>query len=237
MWVFHYHNMKKDEKMRVLIVEDERDLNHTIGKVLKKEGYQFDACYDGEEAWDYIEVYAYDVILLDIMMPRLDGLSLLKRIRQKGLQTKVILLTAKDALEDKIAGLDLGADDYIVKPFAFGELLARIRVLIRQNSGNASNTITIDDVEIDTMKKTVHRSGVFVELTAKEYEVFLYLARNKNAVISREQILDNVWDADYDGMSNIVDVIIKNIRKKLTVSENDTPIIQTKRGLGYVIFS
>lgn len=220
--------------MKILVVEDEKDLNRVITKYLKKNNYSVDSCFDGEEALDYISYGEYDLIITDIMMPKIDGYGLIKQLRNDKNSTPVIMLTAKDGLDDKILGLDSGADDYIVKPFEFDELLARIRVLMRRNYGFATNIIQVDDVVLDISKKLVTRSGKSISLTGKEYEVLEYLFKNKKGIISREQILNHVWDYDYEGASNIIDVIIKNIRKKLDVGSKK-PIIHTKRGLGYFV--
>ncbi|MDK8238852.1 MAG: response regulator transcription factor [Gemella morbillorum] len=220
--------------MKILVVEDEKDLNRVITKHLKKNNYSVDSCFDGEQALDYVLYGEYDLIITDIMMPKIDGYELIKQLRVKGNSTPVIMLTAKDSLDDKILGLDSGADDYIVKPFEFDELLARIRVLMRRNYGFATNIIQVDDVVLDISKKQVTRSGESIVLTGKEYEVLEYLFKNKTGIISREQILNHVWDYDYEGTSNIIDVIVKNIRKKLDVGSKK-PIIHTKRGLGYFV--
>ena len=220
--------------MKILVVEDEKDLNRVITKHLKKNNYSVDSCFDGEQALDYVLYGEYDLIITDIMMPKIDGYELIKQLRVKVNSTPVIMLTAKDSLDDKILGLDSGADDYIVKPFEFDELLARIRVLMRRNYGFATNIIQVDDVVLDISKKQVTRSGESIVLTGKEYEVLEYLFKNKTGIISREQILNHVWDYDYEGASNIIDVIVKNIRKKLDVGSKK-PIIHTKRGLGYFV--
>ena len=220
--------------MKILVVEDEKDLNRVITKHLKKNNYSVDSCFDGEQALDYVLYGEYDLIITDIMMPKIDGYGLIKQLRNDKNSTPVIMLTAKDGLDDKILGLDSGADDYIVKPFEFDELLARIRVLMRRNYGFATNIIQVDDVVLDISKKLVTRSGKSISLTGKEYEVLEYLFKNKQGIISREQILNHVWDYDYEGASNIIDVIIKNIRKKLDVG-SQRPIIHTKRGLGYFV--
>ena len=220
--------------MKILVVEDEKDLNRVITKHLKKNNYSVDSCFDGEQALDYVLYGEYDLIITDIMMPKIDGYEFIKQLRVKGNSTPVIMLTAKDSLDDKILGLDSGADDYIVKPFEFDELLARIRVLIRRNYGFATNIIQVDDVVLDISKKQVTRSGESIVLTGKEYEVLEYLFKNKTGIISREQILNHVWDYGYKGASNIIDVIVKNIRKKLDVGSKK-PIIHTKRGLGYFV--
>ena len=220
--------------MKILVVEDEKDLNRVITKHLKKNNYSVDSCFDGEQALDYVLYGEYDLIITDIMMPKIDGYELIKQLRVKGNSTPVIMLTAKDSLDNKILGLDSGADDYIVKPFEFDELLARIRVLMRRNYGFATNIIQVDDVVLDISKKQVTRSSESIVLTGKEYEVLEYLFKNKTGIISREQILNHVWDYDYEGVSNIIDVIVKNIRKKLDVGSKK-PIIHTKRGLGYFV--
>ena len=220
--------------MKILVVEDEKDLNRVITKHLKKNNYSVDSCFDGEQALDYVLYGEYDLIITDIMMPKIDGYEFIKQLRVKGNSTPVIMLTAKDSLDDKILGLDSGADDYIVKPFEFDELLARIRVFMRRNYGFATNIIQVDDVVLDISKKQVTRSGESIVLTGKEYEVLEYLFKNKTGIISREQILNHVWDYDYKGASNIIDVIVKNIRKKLDVGSKK-PIIHTKRGLGYFV--
>lgn len=174
------------------------------------------------------------MIITDIMMPNVDGYEFIERLRESKNNTPVIMLTAKDTLEDKIVGLDSGADDYIVKPFKFDELLTRIRVLMRRNYGLATNVIQVDDVVLDISKKQVLRNGQNIGLTGKEYEVLEYLMKNKESILSRDQILNHVWDYDYDGAFNIVDVIIKNIRKKLD-DGTDKIIIYTKSGLGYFV--
>mgnify|MGYP000971623099 CR=1 FL=1 len=220
--------------MRILVIEDEKNLNDIIVKRLKVEHYGVDACYDGAEGLDYILATEYDAIILDVMLPKINGFEILKKIREKKIKTPVLLLTAKDSVEDRVRGLDLGADDYLVKPFDFRELLARIRVLVRRKYGNVSNEIQIDDLVVDTSKKSVTRAGKNIELTGKEYEVLEYLIQNKGRVLSRDKIRDSVWDYGYEGESNIIDVLIKNIRKKIDIGDSK-PLIHTKRGLGYVL--
>ena len=220
--------------MKILVVEDERDLNRIITKHLKKNNYSVDSCFNGQEALDFISYSEYDLIITDIMMPNVNGYEFIDKLRTNKNNTPVIMLTAKDTLEDKIVGLDSGADDYIVKPFECEELLARIRVLMRRNYGLATNIIQIEEVTLDLAKKQVAKSGEIIDLTGKEYEVLEYLMKNKGSILSRDQILNHVWDYEYEGASNIVDVIIKNIRKKLDRGEGNT-IIYTKRGLGYFV--
>ena len=220
--------------MKILLAEDEVDLNNVVTRYLKKNGYSVDSVLDGEEALDYLEYGEYDLVILDIMMPKVDGFEVIKKLRDKGNHTSVLMLTARDSADDKIKGLDLGADDYIVKPFDFNELMARIRAVVRRKYGNSSNKLVIGDLILDTSEKSVTRAGKQIELTGKEYEVLEYLMQSKNRILSREQIKEHVWDFDYEGDSNIIDVLIKNIRKKIDV-EDGKQIIYTKRGLGYVI--
>ena len=220
--------------MKILLAEDEIDLNNVITRYLKKNGYSVDSVLDGEEALDYLEYGEYDLVILDIMMPKVDGFEVIKKLRDKGNHTSVLMLTARDSADDKVKGLDLGADDYIVKPFDFNELMARIRAVVRRKYGNSSNKLVIGDLILDTSEKSVTRAGKQIELTGKEYEVLEYLMQSKNRILSRDQIKEHVWDFDYEGDSNIIDVLIKNIRKKIDI-EDGKQIIYTKRGLGYVI--
>lgn len=220
--------------MKILLAEDEVDLNNVVTRYLKKNGYSVNSVLDGEEALDYLEYSEYDLVILDIMMPKVDGFEVIKKLRDKGNHTSVLMLTARDSADDKVKGLDLGADDYIVKPFDFNELLARIRAVVRRKYGNSSNKLVIGDLILDTSEKSVTRAGKQIELTGKEYEVLEYLMQSKNRILSRDQIKEHVWDFDYEGDSNIIDVLIKNIRKKIDI-ENGKQIIYTKRGLGYVI--
>ena len=220
--------------MKILLAEDEVDLNNVVTRYLKKNGYSVDSVLDGEEALDYLEYSEYDLVILDIMMPKVDGFEVIKKLRDKGNHTSVLMLTARDSADDKVKGLDLGADDYIVKPFDFNELMARIRAVVRRKYGNSSNKLVIGDLILDTSEKSVTRAGKQIELTGKEYEVLEYLMQSKNRILSREQIKEHVWDFDYEGDSNIIDVLIKNIRKKLD-NGTDKTIIYTKRGLGYFV--
>lgn len=217
--------------MKLLVIEDDIMLNNSIVKLLKTQQYSVDAAYDGEEALYYISVSNYDVIISDIMMPKLDGLGVLKYLRNNQIKTPVLMLTAKDSLEDKITGLDAGADDYLVKPFEFDELLARIRALLRRNNReNLTSTVEFGDCCLDFVKKTVTKNSVVVDLTSKEYALLECLVRHPNVILSRDQIREHIWDFDYEGESNIIDVLVKNIRKKL----QNPAVITTKRGMGYV---
>lgn len=221
--------------LKILLVEDEKDLNRSITKLLKKNNFSVDSAFDGQEALDYLDYNEYDVIILDIMMPNMNGYTFIEHMRKRNFTIPVLMLTAKDSLEDKIKGLDLGADDYLVKPFEFQELLARIRALLRRlNRSHTTNVVAIQHITIDFSTKSVFKKQEIVDLTAKEYEVFEYLVRNVNHIKDKEQIRQHVWDFDYEGESNIIEVIIKNIRRKLDL-EDKPSIIQTKRGVGYVI--
>ena len=233
--VYSSQNIReRDIKMKILLAEDEVDLNNIITKYLKKNGYSVESVFNGEEALDYLEYDEYDLIILDIMMPKINGFEVIKKLRSKGNHTPILLLTARNSSEDKVKGLDLGADDYIVKPFDFNELTARIRTIVRRRYGNSSNELSIGDLVLDISKKTVTRAGKTIELTGKEYSVLEYLIQSKNRILSREQIKTHVWDYDYEGDSNIIDVLVKNIRKKIHI-EDGKQIIYTKRGIGYVV--
>ena len=220
--------------MRLLVVEDEKKLNDLITKKLEKEYYGVDSCFDGEEAVRYVEGTEYDAIILDIMLPRLDGFEVIKRIRTKKNKVPILLLTARDNIDDKVKGLDYGADDYLVKPFIFEELMARIRVLLRRNSGNADNIITIANLKVDLDAKTVFRDDVLIKLSGREYSILEYLIRNKGKILPRERIEDHIWNYEYEGGTNVIDVYIRYLRKK--IDDGYTPkLIHTVRGLGYVL--
>ena len=220
--------------MRILIAEDQKDLNRIITKRLSAEGYSVDSCFDGEEALSYIEMAEYDGIILDIMMPKRDGLSVLHSLREKGIGTPVLFLTARDTVEDRVLGLDSGADDYLVKPFAFDELIARIRAMTRKSAGNSSNIFSVADLVMDTASHTVTRGGKEIALSAKEFSLLEYLLRNKGHVLSRTMIENNLWNFDYSGGTNAVDVYIRYLRKK--VDDGFEPkLIHTVRGCGYVL--
>ena len=221
-------------RMRLLVVEDEKKLNDLITKKLEKEYYGVDSCFDGEEAVRYVEGTEYDAIILDIMLPKLDGFEVIKRIRAKKNKVPILLLTARDNIDDKVKGLDYGADDYLVKPFIFEELMARIRVLLRRNSGNADNIITIANLKVDLDAKTVFRDDVLIKLSGREYSILEYLIRNKGKILPRERIEDHIWNYEYEGGTNVIDVYIRYLRKK--IDDSYTPkLIHTVRGLGYVL--
>ncbi len=220
--------------MRILIAEDEKSLNRVIAKQLKACGYSVDCCFNGEEAYDFISITEYDAAIFDVMMPKIDGFTLLKKIRKDGNNLPVLFLTARDSIEDRVEGLDIGADDYLVKPFAFEELLARIRVIIRKNSVSKSNLISVADLSIDISSRKVTRGGKDIALSAKEYELIQYLAVNNGIVLSREKIENHIWNYDYEGGTNVVDVYIRYLRKKID-DGFEQKLIHTVRGMGYVL--
>lgn len=220
--------------MRILIAEDERNLNRILAKQLSDNGYTVDACFDGQEALDYIESEPYDAIILDIMMPKMDGLTVLRRIRSHNIDTPVLFLTARDSIADRVEGLDAGADDYLTKPFAFEELLARVRVLIRKKSGNKTNIYTLADLTMDVNSREVKRGDTDIALSSKEYAILEYMMLNKNIVLSREALERNVWGYSYDGASNMIDVYIRYLRKKID-EDFEPKLIHTVRGAGYVL--
>lgn len=219
--------------MKVLIVEDEEMLNNIIAKRLKVESMTVDQCYNGEDGLDYISTSSYDVIVMDIMMPKLDGHAVVRQMREDGNKTPVLFLTAKDTLQDKVSGLNLGADDYLVKPFEFDELVARIYALARRNRNQATEDIIAGPLCINGKSRSVSLNNEPITLTAKEFDLLFYLASNQNIVVSRQQILDHVWEYDYESYSNLIDVYIKDLRKKIDIDE-DRKLIQTVRGVGYV---
>lgn len=220
--------------MRLLIAEDEKDLNILLTKKMEKAGYAVDSCRNGKEAWELLEATSYDVAILDIMMPEMDGLTLLKKIRNSNIQMPVLFLTARDGVEDRVEGLDSGANDYLVKPFHFEELMARIRVLVRGKDEGKSNVYELGDLKIDIGRHTAERAGVQIELSAKEFSILEYLMINKNSVISRTQIEEHVWGYEYEGASNMVDVYIRYLRKKID-EPFESALIHTIRGVGYVL--
>lgn len=220
--------------MRILVVEDEPKLNELIVKKLKLEHYTVDACLDGIDALDYLRCAEYDTVVLDIMLPGISGLEVLKTLRTQEKRTPVLLLTARDSIEDRVAGLDLGADDYLVKPFAFDELLARIRVMIRRSSNLVSNVMTLANLTVDFDSETVTRGRTPIALTAKEFSILEYMLRNVGIVLSRDKISQHIWNYDYEGSSNVVDVYIRYLRKKID-DDYEPKLIHTVRGSGYVV--
>lgn len=202
--------------MRLLIAEDEKHLNQILTSHLQDSGYTVDACFDGQEALDYLAATDYDGVILDIMMPRMDGLQVLREMRSRGMEAPVLFLTARDSISDRVEGLDLGADDYLTKPFAFEELLARIRVLVRKKSGNKTNIYTLANLTVDTKKREVRRGSVQISLSSREFAILEYMIMNKNVVLTRDNLERHVWSYDYEGSSNMIDVYIRYLRKKST---------------------
>ncbi len=220
--------------MRVLVVEDEPKLNELVSGKLELEHYCVDRCLNGIDALDYIRCAEYDLVILDILLPGMDGLEVLRQLRSERNLTPVLMLTAKDAVEDRVRGLDAGADDYLGKPFAFDELLARVRAMIRRSSQGVSSVFQTADLVVDCQARTVSRGGVSISLTGKEFDILEYLIRNSGAVLSREKIGRHIWNYDYEGGSNVVDVYIRYLRKKL--DDGFSPkLIHTVRGAGYVL--
>lgn len=220
--------------MRVLVVEDEDKIAAFIKKGLEEEGYAVDVVGDGESALDYASSVDYDVIILDIMLPRRDGISVCQKLRERGCNAPILMLTARDAVDDRVRGLDAGADDYLVKPFAFRELVARIRALLRRPRDVISSQLQVGDLVLDTRTRVAQRGGRKIELTAREYALLEFLMRNKNQVLTRTQIAEHVWDYDFFSESNIVDVYIRYLRVKVD-ADFEPKLIQTVRGVGYKI--
>ena len=220
--------------MRILVVEDEKLLNEMITKTLAKEGYSVDNCFDGEDALHYLKMGEFDAVVMDIMMPKINGLEVVKRMRAANDATPVIFLTARDSIEDRVSGLDAGAEDYLVKPFAFAELLARIRAMTRKRTGNETNEFSVGDLVLNTKTKAVRRGEDTIALTAKEYEILEYMIHNKGIILSREKIENHVWNFDYSGGTNVVDVYIRYLRKKID-DPYEKKLIHTIRGFGYVL--
>ncbi len=220
--------------MRVLVVEDEPQIADFVARGLSENGYSVDIAYDGEEAIQWPSVADFDVIILDVMLPSVDGISVCSTLRESGVRTPILMLTARDAIEDRVAGLDSGADDYLVKPFAFAELLARVRALIRREPVLRGNVLRVQDLTMDTATRCVSRAGEGVELTAKEFALLEYLMRHPNQVLSRTVIAEHVWNYDFDNATNVIDVHVKNLRKKID-GPGGPKLIHTVRGAGYRI--
>jgi len=218
--------------MRVLVVEDERRLAGIIKRGLIEEGYAVDTAFDGEDAQFMAETTSYDVIILDIMLPKKDGIAVCKGLRAKKINTPILMLTARDSVEDRVKGLDSGADDYLIKPFAFSELLARVRALLRRESLSKTPRIQVGDLLLDTLTGEAWRGDRKIDLTTKEYSILEYFMSHPNMVITRTMLEENGWDYEYDNMSNIIDVYIRRLRRKID-GDTDESLIQTVRGAGY----
>ncbi|HPD16842.1 MAG TPA: response regulator transcription factor [Planctomycetota bacterium] len=220
--------------MRLLVVEDEAKVASFVKKGLEAESYAVDVAHDGEEGLHLARTEDYDLILLDILLPKLNGYEVLRGLRDAGIRTPVIMLTARGGLDDRVKGLDLGADDYLVKPFAFEELLARVRALLRRRTGGGDPTLRVGPLALDPVAHKVSAHGEPVDLTAKEYALLEYLMRNEGVVCTRAMIAQHVWDINFDTYTNLIDVFINHLRKKLQAHGCDT-MVQTVRGVGYVL--
>jgi heavy metal response regulator len=220
--------------VRILVVEDEKKVAGFVRKGLEEEGYAVDVAADGEQALFLAETSDYDLIILDWMIPKKDGLAVLKQLRASGLTTPVILLTARDAVKDKVQGLNSGADDYLAKPFDFAELLARVRALFRRGKSDASTVLEVGDLHMDLLSRKVTRAGVVIDLTAKEYSLLEYFLRNAGKVLTRTMIAEHVWDVHFDSDSNVIDVYVNYLRNKIDRSF-EPKLLQTVRGVGYVL--
>src|SRR5437588_7653411 len=220
--------------MRVLVVEDEHKLNRTICQALREESYAVDAGDDREEVEQLSEINDYDLMLLDIMLPRKDGLQVCIGLRRRGSATPILMLTGKDAYEERVRGLDSGADDYLVKPFRMGEFMARVRALLRRDSHAKSTKLQVADLELDTRSHRVTRGQMPIELTSKEYAMLEYFMRHPDQVLTRTMISEHVWDDDFDSFSNIIDVYIRRLRRKIDEGAT-TKLLHTIRGSGYLL--
>lgn len=221
--------------MRILVVEDSPRLQRSLGTALRRSGYAVDVAGDGEEGLWLAESNDYDAVVLDVMLPKRDGLDVLRTLRAHGRTTHVLLLTARDTVPDRVAGLAVGADDYLVKPFALEELLARVQALCRRAYGTKQPRLAVGDLEVDPATRVVRRNGRGIELTAREYQLLEYLLRRRGEVVSRTEIEAHIYDGQVDPMSNVVDSAICVLRKKLSIAPGSLPLIHTRRGHGYVL--
>lgn len=220
--------------MRILLVEDDRTLADVLAKGLREHAYAIDVAGDGDAAVYQAAVNPYDAIVLDVMLPKRDGFAVCREIRRRGLAVPILMLTARDTVADRITGLDTGADDYLSKPFEFGELLARLRALLRRGPAVRSPLLRVADLEIDTHGQRASRAGQDLRLTTKEYTLLEYLARNAGRVVGRAEISDHVWDDNYDPVSNLIESYINRLRRKVD-TPSLVPLIHTRRGAGYVL--
>ena len=220
--------------MRVLLVEDDTRIASFISKGLRENAYAVDTAADGDEATYMASINPYDLFILDVNLPKKDGFAVCSELRENGNANPILMLTARDGVDDRVSGLDIGADDYLVKPFEFRELVARIRALLRRNTEIRSNKIVVADLEIDTVSQTVRRSGTSIDLTTKEYTLLEFLALNKGRVLGREEISEHVWNEDFDPFSNLIEVYIKRLRRKID-EEYSVQLIHTRRGSGYIL--
>lgn len=222
--------------MRILVVEDQAKVASFIKKGLEEESYSVDLVHDGESALQYATGFAYDLILLDVMLPKKDGFQVCGDMRQNGVTTPILMLTARDMVDDKVKGFESGADDYLTKPFAFAELLARIRALLRRGTGQSASVLQVDDLSLDLLKHSAARGGTSIDLTNKEYALLEYMMRNTGLVLTRTMIAEHVWDLNFDSETNVIDVYMNHLRKKVDGSAS-SKLIHTIRGRGYVLKS
>jgi DNA-binding response OmpR family regulator len=218
--------------MRILVVEDEKKLADIVARGLKAERYAVDVAHDGQNGWEMADAYDYDLAVLDLMLPGMNGTELLGKIRRKNPQIPILILTARDSMEDKVKNFEAGADDYLTKPFAFAELLVRIKALLRRGPVDRSSVLRVGDLEIDRLSQSVKRGGKKIELTAKEYSLLEYLASHPGRVFSRTMIIEHVWDQSFQGLTNIVDVYVRHLRSKVDDAFS-VKLLRTVRGVGY----
>ena len=220
--------------MRILVVEDEKKLADMVARGLKAERYAVDVAHDGEAGWQMANTYEYDLIVLDLMLPGLSGTEILRRVRRNNSTVPILILTARDATEEKVQNFEAGADDYLTKPFAFAELLVRVKALLRRGPVNRASVLRVGDLEVDRLSKQVRRGGKRIDLTAKEYSLLEYFATNPGRVFSRTMIIEHVWDESFEGLTNIVDVYVRHLREKVD-DAFPTKLIRTVRGMGYCL--
>ncbi len=218
--------------MRILVVEDEKKVADIVARGLKAERYAVDVCHDGLAAWEMANAYDYDLAILDLMLPGMSGTELLEKIRRKNQQVPILILTARDSMADKVKNFEAGADDYLTKPFAFAELLVRVKALLRRGPVNRSSVLRVGDLEIDRLSQSVKRAGKKIELTAKEYALLEYMASHPGRVFSRTMIIEHVWDQSFQGLTNIVDVYVRHLRAKVD-DAYPVKLLRTMRGVGY----
>lgn len=218
--------------MRILVVEDNRRLNNSLKMSLTEDGYAVDSAFDGQEGQELAELTHYDAIILDLMLPNKDGIAVCRDLRRHRVNTPVLMLTARDTVEDRVLGLDSGADDYLVKPFALDELRARLRALLRRESGDRSGSLSVGDLHLDPANHRVDRSGIEIELTSKEFSLLEYFMRNPSRLITREMAEEHIWNYDFEGTSNVVDVYIRRLRRKID-DPFEEKLFETVRGSGY----
>lgn len=221
--------------MQILIVEDEEKIANFLRRGLLEESYAVDIALDGEDALYKFDINVYDLVILDLMIPKVDGFTVCRKIRKKNTSVPILILTARDDIEDKVTGLDVGADDYVTKPFSFTELTARIRALLRRGNKADPAILKIDNLSLNPATRTANRGKRSITLTAREYALLEYFLRHQNTVLSKTQLLEHVWDYNYDGLSNIVETYVKYLRQKLNKGRQDKELIHTLRGSGYIM--